>query len=59
MKANGMEKDMMLACGEERREAIQGKVDGGNTHDVGDESGGAEGCDGGSGLVAKTDSDDR
>ena len=31
------------------------EVDGGNTHDVGDESGGAEGSE----LVAKTNHDDR
>jgi len=25
IRANGMEKDMMLACGEERREAVRGR----------------------------------
>ena len=34
------------------------EVDGGNTRDVRDESGGAEGCGGGSGLVEKTNHDD-
>jgi len=34
-------------------------ADGGNTHDVRDESGGAEGCGGKSGLVEKTNHDDR
>ena len=34
-------------------------MDGGNTHNVVGESGGAEGCDEESGLVAKTDQDDR
>src|SRR6218665_494778 len=45
----GMEKHMMLAYGEGRRKRGRPmKVDGGNTHDVRDESGGAEGCGGGS-----------
>ena len=35
------------------------EVDGENTHDVGNESGMAKGCGGGSGLVEKTDHDDR
>src|SRR6218665_2406836 len=53
MRANGMEKDMMLAYGEGRRKKRPSdeEMDGGNTQDVRDESGGAEGCGGGSGLV--------
>ena len=35
------------------------EVDGGNTHDVRDESGEAEGCSGGSEPVEKNNHDDR
>jgi len=62
MRANGMEKDMMLACGEGRRKRDRmptRKRWMKEKHTVGDETGGAEGCDGGSGLVATTDHGDR
>jgi len=57
MRANSMEKDMMMSCCEGRRKRGRPKkeMDGGNTQDVMDESGGAEGCGGGSGRVGKTD----
>lgn len=39
--------------------SFEEEEDGENTHDVWNGTGEAEGCDGGWGLVAKTDHDDR
>ena len=44
---------------EEEKRPSDEEVGGENTHDVRDESSGAEGCGGGSGLVEKTNHDDR
>ena len=46
-------RDMMLARGKKKKRPSDEEVDGGKTHDVRDESGGAEGCGGESGLVEK------
>jgi len=56
MRANGLEKEMMLACGERRRSSEE-EMDGGDTHDVRDEPGRAKECGGGSRLMEKNDHD--
>ena len=42
-----------------KKRSFDEEVDGGNTHNARDESGGAEGCGGGSELVEKTNHDYR
>ena len=45
--------DARIWRGKKKKKPSNKEVDGGNTHDVRDESGGAEGCGGESGLVEK------
>ena len=52
-KRSGKEYD----AGMQEERSSDEEVDGGNTHNVRDEPGGAEGCGGGSGLMEKTDRD--
>jgi len=55
MQANGLEKDMMLMHrrGKKEEKSSKEEVDGGNTHGVRDEPGGAEGCGEKSGLCKR------
>jgi len=47
----GKEYDAGIRIGKKKKRPSDEDVDGGNTHDVRDESGEAEGCGGGSGLA--------
>jgi len=51
--------DAGIRRGTKKKRPSDEEVDGGNTYNVRDESGGAEGCGGRSGLVEKTNHDDR